>query len=228
MATDGSLVERALAGGTSQRVGRYRFRDPISPLGGSSPPRPDPCNHYLRGALGIAALSAARSKNTYYGAKYKRIAARRGPMPAIVAVEHAMIIAAWNLLTNGDLYCDPGADYYTRRLPAKTKACAIGQLEPLDTVSLWSHSPRPRNPPPSRVARCGHPNSRVSRTARSAGAGVRLTRLLSGRGVIAAYAKFRSQCRQRFLPAGAHLSFPAPTGGRANPHRRRAPCHPAT
>jgi transposase len=90
-----------------------------------------PGNHYLKGALGIAALSAARSKNTYYGAKYKRIAARRGPMRAIVAVEHAMIIAAWNLLTNGDLYCDPGADYYTRRLPAKTKARAIGQLETL-------------------------------------------------------------------------------------------------
>jgi len=89
-----------------------------------------PGNHYLRGALGIAALSAARSKNTYYGAKYKWIAARRGPMRAIVAVEHAMIIAAWNLLTNGDLYGDPGADY-TRRLPAKTKARAIGQLETL-------------------------------------------------------------------------------------------------
>ena len=38
--------------------------------------------------------SAARSKNIYLSAKYKRIATRRGPMRAIVAVEHAMIIAA--------------------------------------------------------------------------------------------------------------------------------------
>lgn len=90
-----------------------------------------PGNRYLKGALGIAALSAARSKNTYFSAKYKRIAARRGPMRAIVAVEHSMIIAAFNLLTNGDFYRDPGALYYTARQPAKTKSRAIGQLEAL-------------------------------------------------------------------------------------------------
>jgi len=84
--------------------------------------------------LGIAALSAARSKKTYFSAKYKRIATRRGPMRAIVAVvavEHAMVIAAWNLLTNGDFYRDPGASYYTARQPAKTKARAVSQLETL-------------------------------------------------------------------------------------------------
>ena len=90
-----------------------------------------PGNHYLKGALGIAALSAARSKSTYFAAKYKRIASRRGPMRAIVAVEHAMITAAWNLLTNGDFYRDPGADYYTAHQPARTKARAVGQLESL-------------------------------------------------------------------------------------------------
>jgi transposase len=57
-----------------------------------------PGNRYLKGALGNAALTAARSKNTYFAAKYRRIATRRGPMRAIVAVEHAMVIAAWNLL----------------------------------------------------------------------------------------------------------------------------------
>ena len=72
-----------------------------------------PGNPYLKGALGVAALSAARSKNTYFSAKYRRIAARRGPMRALVAVEHAMLIAAWNMLTNGEFYRDPGADYYT-------------------------------------------------------------------------------------------------------------------
>lgn len=90
-----------------------------------------PGNRYLKGALGIAALSAARTKNTYFSAQYRRIASRRGPMKAIVAVEHAMIIAAWNLLTNGDFYRDPGPDYYTRRIPTKTKAHAIAQLETL-------------------------------------------------------------------------------------------------
>lgn len=88
-------------------------------------------NRYLKGALGIAALAASRSKGTYFSAKYKRIAPRRGPMKALVAVEHAMLVAAWNMLRNGEYYRDPGADYFTRHVPAKTKARAIGQLESL-------------------------------------------------------------------------------------------------
>ncbi|KAF0959229.1 IS110 family transposase ISArsp3 [Rhodococcus sp. T7] len=90
-----------------------------------------PGNRDLEGALGTAALSVSRSKDTYFSAKYKRIASRRGPMKALVAVQHAMLVAAWNMLTNGDLYRDPGADYFTRRIPAKTKARAIDQLEAL-------------------------------------------------------------------------------------------------
>lgn len=90
-----------------------------------------PGNRYLKGALGIAALSAARSKNTYFSAKYGRLAARRGPMKALVAVEHAMLTAAWHLLTTGELYKDPGSDYFRLQAPAKTKARAIGQLEAL-------------------------------------------------------------------------------------------------
>ena len=30
-------------------------------------------------------------------------------MKAIVAVEHAMLTAAWHMLTNGEFYRDPGA-----------------------------------------------------------------------------------------------------------------------
>lgn len=55
-------------------------------------------NSHLKGALGIAALSVARSNNTYFAAKYRRIASRRGPVKAIVAVERAMLTAAWHML----------------------------------------------------------------------------------------------------------------------------------
>ncbi len=34
-----------------------------------------PGNRYLKGALGIAALAASRSKDTYFSAKYRRLAA---------------------------------------------------------------------------------------------------------------------------------------------------------
>jgi transposase len=90
-----------------------------------------PGNRYLKGALGTASLAASRSKRTYFSAKYKRIASHRGPMKALVAVEHAMLVAAWNMLTNGEFYRDPGPDYYTRRVPAKTKTRAVRQLESL-------------------------------------------------------------------------------------------------
>jgi hypothetical protein len=90
-----------------------------------------PGDRYLKGALGIAALSVVKRKNTYFWAKYHRITARRGPMRALVSVEHAMVVAAWHMLTNGEFYREPGLDYYTRRVPAKTKARALKQLESL-------------------------------------------------------------------------------------------------
>ena len=87
-----------------------------------------PGNPYLKGALGTAALSTSRRKDTYLAAKYRRIASRRGPIKAIVALEHAMLIAIWNMLTKTDHYCDPGADFYTRLNPDKAKNRAVDQL----------------------------------------------------------------------------------------------------
>jgi transposase len=87
-----------------------------------------PGNPYLKGALGIAAMSAARSKGTYLSARYRRIATRRGPVKAIVAIEHTMLIAIWNMLDTGTLYCDPGDDFYTRLNPDKAKTRALDQL----------------------------------------------------------------------------------------------------
>ncbi len=96
-----------------------------------------PGNPYLKGALGVAAMSAARSKGTYLSAKYRRIAARRGPIKAIVALEHAMLVAIWNMLTTGALYSDPGDDFYTRLNPDKAKNRALDQLKKMGySVSL--------------------------------------------------------------------------------------------
>ncbi|MFX1759935.1 transposase [Rhodococcus sp. As11] len=43
-----------------------------------------PGNRHLEGALGTAALAVSRSKGTFFSAEYKRLAARRGPINAIV------------------------------------------------------------------------------------------------------------------------------------------------
>jgi transposase len=52
-----------------------------------------PGNPYLKGALGLAAFGAARTKDTYLQARYKRLTARRGPLKALVAIEHSIITA---------------------------------------------------------------------------------------------------------------------------------------
>jgi hypothetical protein len=82
-------------------------------------------------------MSAARSKDTYLSAKYRRIASRRGPVKALVAVEHAMLIAIWNMITTGSFYSDPGSDYYTSLHPDRTKQRALDQLKKIGyTVTL--------------------------------------------------------------------------------------------
>ena len=90
-----------------------------------------PGNRYLKAALGAAALSIANSHGTYLAAKYRRIAARRGPKKALVAIEHAILVAIWNMAHTGALYDDPGADYYTRHDPERARRNAVNQLQRL-------------------------------------------------------------------------------------------------
>ena len=91
--------------------------------------RTRPGNPYLQGALGAAAMACAQNPRTYLGAKYRRIAARRGPQKANVAVQHAMLTAIWHMGTTGSFYDDPGADYFTRLNPERARTRAIRQLQ---------------------------------------------------------------------------------------------------
>ena len=70
---------------------------------------------WLRRTLIEAARAAARTKGSYYSALYSRIARRRGPNKAAVAVAHSNLETSWHLLTTGALYVDLGADYFDRR-----------------------------------------------------------------------------------------------------------------
>lgn len=90
-----------------------------------------PGNVYLKAALGVAALSAARQKNTALSAKYRRIVVRRGPMKALVAVEHTVIVAVWHMLTKGEMFIDPGPDYFTKGNPDRARKRAVKQLQNL-------------------------------------------------------------------------------------------------
>jgi transposase len=93
--------------------------------------RTRPGNPNLKGALGIAAIFAARSNDTCYSAKYRRIASRRGPIRAVVAIEHAMLGAIWTALQTDETFSDPGGDFDTKRSSDKAKGWTIDQLRSL-------------------------------------------------------------------------------------------------
>lgn len=91
--------------------------------------RTRPGNPYLQGALGAAAMACAQNPRTYLGARYRRIASRRGPQKANVAIQHSMLIAIWHMGTTGAFYQDLGGDYFTRLKPDRAKNRAIHQLQ---------------------------------------------------------------------------------------------------
>jgi transposase len=88
-------------------------------------------NKYLKGALGVAALSVSQSKGTFLAARYRRLVTRRGKPRAIVAIQHSILTAVWHMLRNGEAYDELGADYYTQRDPQRTRNRAIRDLESL-------------------------------------------------------------------------------------------------
>jgi transposase len=83
--------------------------------------RTRPGNRHLKAALGTAAMSTT----------YRRIAARRGKLRAIVAVERAILTAIWHMLSTGTYYQDPGPDYYSRHDRSKGAARALRTLRAL-------------------------------------------------------------------------------------------------
>lgn len=88
-----------------------------------------PGNPYLQGALGAAAMACAQNRDTYLGARYWRIAARRGPQKANVVIQHSLLIAIWHMGQTGELYNDPGADFFAQLHPDRVKKRALHQLE---------------------------------------------------------------------------------------------------
>jgi transposase len=92
---------------------------------------------WLRGTLIESARAAARTRDTYLNAQYRRVRARRGANRASLAVAHSLLVAVWHMLQTGQTYDDPGGDYYTRRDPARATRRLVAQLERLGhTVTL--------------------------------------------------------------------------------------------
>jgi transposase len=67
---------------------------------------------WLRAALIEAGWAAARQRSSFLSARYHRVARRRGPKRACVAVGHSILTIAYHLLSSPSEYRDLGADYY--------------------------------------------------------------------------------------------------------------------
>jgi transposase len=92
---------------------------PQTTQSGGKPPRGGATgkgNPWLGAALGEIASSARRTR-TFLGARYRRIARRRGAKKALVATAHSVLTIIWHLLSDPEAhYQDLGPDHYDSRI----------------------------------------------------------------------------------------------------------------
>jgi transposase len=97
---------------------------------------------WLRAALVEAAKAAGRSKKTYLGAQYRRIAARRGAKRAAVAVAHSILVIVYHILTRHEPYHDLGVTYFDQRDRQAVERRLVKRLQALGyEVSLHPTAP---------------------------------------------------------------------------------------
>jgi len=90
-----------------------------------------PKNRWLRRTLIEASWSASRTKNSYFGAQFRRLAPRRGKKPALMAVSHTLLVIFYHMLKYDKEYQDLGADYFDRLGPQPLRRYLVKRLERL-------------------------------------------------------------------------------------------------
>jgi transposase len=83
---------------------------------------------WLKTILVQCAWAATRKKDSYYGAQFKRLRAKRGPKKAICAVAASMLTAIYHMLNDGTQHQDLGADHFDRRSNAVKASHHVAQL----------------------------------------------------------------------------------------------------
>jgi transposase len=84
-----------------------------------------------RRSLIESARAASRSKSTYLGERYRRLAGRRGDKKAIIAIAHEILTATWQMLTTGEIYHEQGPAIVSERDAHNARRRAIRQPERL-------------------------------------------------------------------------------------------------
>lgn len=88
-------------------------------------------SRWLRQTLVEAAHAAARSKHTYIGAQYRRLAARRGTKKAEVALAHTIVVIAYHVLSRKEPYRDLGVNYFDEHDRHAVERRLVRRLEKL-------------------------------------------------------------------------------------------------
>jgi transposase len=86
---------------------------------------------WLKRALSQAAWAASHSKDTYFAAQYRRLAAHRGKKRAIIAVAHSLLIVAYSMLKQDRTYEELGGTYFQQLHAERHKRYLVKKLEAL-------------------------------------------------------------------------------------------------
>jgi transposase len=88
-------------------------------------------NVFLKAALFAAASAAVRTKGSYDRDKYHRLRARRGPVRALLAIAHKLLLAAFHLLATGEAFRDLGEGYLDQITRKRSTARLVQRLSSL-------------------------------------------------------------------------------------------------
>lgn len=76
-------------------------------------------NRALRAALVEAAKGAIHTKGCYFAAQYRRLAARRGPNKALLAVAHSLLVVIYHVLRDKVPYRELGSTFFDQLNPPR-------------------------------------------------------------------------------------------------------------
>ncbi|HZA22123.1 MAG TPA: IS110 family transposase [Dehalococcoidia bacterium] len=94
-------------------------------------------NPWIKSALTEAAQAAAKTKDKYFAAQYRRLAPRRGRKRAIAAVAHSILVTIYYMLRDNVTYQELGGDYFDARDRLAIVRRAARRIEGLgDKVAL--------------------------------------------------------------------------------------------
>ena len=86
---------------------------------------------WLKRTMSLTAWAAARTKGSYFQAQHRRLAKRRGPKRATMAVAHSQLCTIYAMLKNGTAYADLGAGHFEHRDADRLKGQLVNRLQRL-------------------------------------------------------------------------------------------------